>query len=147
MLAASLPALHAVLPPADPAVFPGPDGGWAYDAIVAAAESGMVLEDPQAWHARFGALPLPGSVAFVLRRGNTRVLICHDEPLAEATAVRPALVFACEADDTPSEGVVAPGARAFVQDEVAVVWSLTRLGSVGAALERARYLAATVALP
>ena len=147
MLAAAPPALNAVLPPADLAVYPGPDGGWAYDAVVVAALNDMALEDPGAWHDRFGALPLPGHTAFVLRRGDTRVLLCHEGPLALATALRPVLVFACDADDTRPEGVVVAGARVFVRDGVAVVWSLTLLESIGDALDRARYLAATVALP
>ncbi|WP_121248628.1 hypothetical protein [Solirubrobacter pauli] len=121
-----------------------PHAAWAADALVTAARSGMRLESPDAWRAHFGALPVPEPTALVLRRGDTRVLLCASE---DATTVRPVLVFASDCAPTPPDGVEMPGARVFIQDGVAVVWSLTRLGSVAGALDRARYLATTVTVP
>lgn len=132
--------LSAVLPTEDVA----PHAAWAADAVPTAARSGMRLEASEAWHAQFGELPVPERAALVLRRGDTRVLLCASE---DAATVRPVLVFASDCAPTPPDGVEVPGARVFIQDGVAVVWSLTRLASVAAALDRARYLAATVTVP
>jgi hypothetical protein len=113
--------------------------GWAADARATAARRGKRFEDP----ASVETLPLPSPAALVLVRGSARIVLCP----APAGRVRPVLVFASEHAPTAPEGVEVPGARVFVRDGVAIVWSLTALGTVDDAVERARYLAATVVAP
>lgn len=116
-----------------------PASGWAADALATAARRGMRFEDP----ASVATVPLPGYAALVLARGSARIVLCP----GSGGRVRPVLVFASEHAPTAPEGIEVPGARVFIQGGVAVVWSLTSLGTVDDAVERARYLAATVELP
>jgi hypothetical protein len=137
------PPLTDLLPPPawaqDPslATEPGMPNAWAPDAIRTAAERGLTLEDPVAWHRRFGGLPTPGRAAIVLHRGDERVLLCTDQPIPDLRAVRPVLVVpsAPGAVSTRPGGVGVPGARVFVQDGATLVWSLESRGYVGDALD------------
>ena len=136
------PAITSVLPPADPASDRRLYGGWAEDLARTSAERGFALEDPTAWHYTFGALPTPGRALAVLRKGDTRVLLCLDQPLHEVKALRPVLVSEASLDTTtPPAGVGVPGARVFIEGGVEMVWSLTTLGYVGDALDHAQQLA------
>lgn len=136
------PALTTVLPPADPTTDRHITGDWAKDIVTTAAARGFTLEDPEAWHQTFGSLPTPGRALAVLRKGDTRVLLCLDQPMHKTRSVRPVLVSEASLQTTTAPaGVGLPGARVFIENGVETVWSLTTLGYVGDALDHAQQLA------
>jgi hypothetical protein len=107
---------------------PGVAGAWARDFRTYAAERSMVLEDPAAFHAAHGALPVPGRVLAVMRnpRGG-RVLFTTDVPLRVSRAVRGVVAFAA-APGTPdtAPGGIRPdgtGMTCSVTAGVALAWT------------------------
>ncbi|HEX6391770.1 MAG TPA: hypothetical protein VFZ89_20050, partial [Solirubrobacteraceae bacterium] len=92
--------------------YPGMDpyiaGAWAQDLRGFAAQKGLTLEDPDAWHRAFGSIPLPGRVCAVMRNPHGgRVAFTTDVPIAITKALRGA-VLAPAAEgvaDTPPGGI------------------------------------------
>ena len=120
---------------------PGLAGGWSEDAARTAAARGLVLEDGADLHRARPSLPLPGRAHVAFRHGDTRVVLCTDQPVRVLKAMRPVLVApAPGVAETGPGGVGVPGARVFVRDGMAVVWALEHRGYVGEALDLAATL-------
>ncbi len=101
-------------------------GAWAEDLRGYAAQHGLALEDPDAWHRAFGRLPLPGRAVAVMRNPyGGRVVFTTDVPISVTRALRGAVLSpaADGAADTPPGGIRSEFGTVAVRDGVALAFT------------------------